>query len=307
MTSSEFVAVRAALNGLQHNAAGYFFAVDGTAYPGAPFPPQPILDDGNGYWCGFASGMVGGLCNVADGLFSSGCIGYPASTIPMGPSVEAGVVSLAAAVEFAANSYRDIHGTYEGLVLLFSGYSQGAMVTATYWMQYVLNPAGQHSHLAPYVYRIYNFGDPYRTVGIAHGNALAGLPESIKTDGAETGGIGRGLNVPAACANLRAPDGKFIYNSCANKGDIYAACPSNSAGFVGNLIFNEVQYPSFVNTIKIAEALFVPVGMVEEIINGIKFAAEGTTAPHWLYGPQMDACIADALALGYSLPHQLGY
>jgi len=313
VTSSLFVNVRAEANGLPYSPAGYLFAVDGTAYPGCPLPPQPSLDDGNGYWCGFASGAVGGLCNVQDGLYGSGCIGYPAATVPMGPSVTTGVVNLATAVEYVAQLYRQAHGSYAGLVLLFSGYSQGAMVTATYWVNYILS--GPHAYLAPYVYRIYQFGDPYRCPGIAHGNALAGLSEDITTDGEQTGGIGGALDLTVAQSNLLAPDGKYVYNSCANQGDIYAACPVGSdpwtaiasAGRVGNLIFTEVQNPSFINTIAIAESLAVPVGMVEEIINGMIFAAQGTSAPHWQYGQQMDACINDALALGNSLPHQPGY
>ncbi|MGZ4662777.1 MAG: hypothetical protein ACXVYB_16015 [Arthrobacter sp.] len=313
MTSSEFVAVRAALNGMPYSPAGYFFAVDGTTYPGAPAPPSPIFDDGNGYWCGFSSGMVGGLANVADGLWASSCIGYPAGVVPMGPSVVTGVVNLATAIEYAANLYYASHGTYDGLVIAGSGYSQGAMVWATYWTRYVLNPNGPHHYLAPHIWRIYQFGDPYRTPGIAHGNALAGLSESIVQDGVQTGGIGGTADITVEQSNLRAPDGKFIYNSCANAGDIYAACPTGlntaalaGAGKTANLIFNEVQNPSLINTIKIAEALLVPIGMVEEIINGMVFGAQGTHAPHWNYWAQLDACIQDALMLGLSLPHQVG-
>jgi hypothetical protein len=261
--------------------------VEGTVYPGAPFPPLPITDDG-----------------------------YPATTVPMGPSVVTGVINLATAVEYASELYFQQHGnSFDGLALFFTGYSQGAMVTAAYWRDYILNPQGAHHHLAPYVYRIYQFGDPYRAPNIAHGNALAGMTENITTDGTATGGIGGKLDLTAAQSNLLAPDGGFIYNSCANQGDIYTACPVGNdpwgkiaqAGKVGNLIFGMIQSPSFLNIIKIAGALAVPVGMVEEIINGIKFAAAGTNAPHWQYFTQMDACINDVLAVGKSLPHQLGF
>lgn len=314
MTSSLFVQIRAARNGVRYSPAGCIFAVEGTAYPGAPYPPHPILDDGSGWWAGFSTGIVGGASNAHDGLWASACIGYPAAVVPMQPSWMIGVVNLATAIEFYANVYYASHGnSYEGLALILSGYSQGAMAVAWYWVKYVLDPNGRHHYLAPYFYRIYQFGDPFRTPGIAHGNALAGMPESIKTDGVETGGIGISqLYVTPDQANLRAPDGKFIYNSCANKGDIYAACPTGtdpkhiaSAGKVGYLIFEEIQNPSVINTIKIAEALLTPVGMVEEIINGMVFAAKGTQAPHWQYFPQMDACINDLLALGQSLPHQV--
>ena len=315
MTSGEFVNIRAAMNGLLYSPAGYFFAVEGTAYPFAPAPPSYITDDG-GWWSGFASGMIGGLINAQDGLFGSAAIGYSASVIPMGPSVQQGIVYLATAVEFVAENYYHSHGnSYDGLVLLFSGYSQGAMVTASYWVNYILNPDGAHNHLAPFVYRLYQFGDPYRTPGIAHGNALAGLSESIPKDGVETGGIGGKLDVTVAQSNLLAPDGNFIYNSCANPGDLYSACPVGNnpwthiapAGKTGNLIFTEIQSPGIINTLKIAEALLTPIGTVEEIINGIVFASQGVNAPHWKYFPQMDACINDALALGNLLPHQSGF
>ena len=725
MTSSLFPAIRAAENGLEFAPAGWIFTVDGTVYPGAPAPPVPAFDNGVGGWAGFASGMVAGLANAQDGLWASACIGYPASVIPMGPSVTAGVVSLATSVEYATQLYYSQHGTFEGLALIFSGYSQGAMVVASYWTNYILNPLGAHSHLAPYVYRLYQYGDPYRcfpagtlvrmsdgterciedvevgdfvvtaeggvgrvtqtssreetnrlatlkieghrhlrcttdhpiltkrgyvradqlttsdwvafpkylpesktyvsthehiyrygkvredvslnipdkieldedfgrliglylaegscirgnkgtrinldfnvderdtlvadvvrilarygataqvywhesrpnslkvslcsekwgrllsslcgvgcnqkqlhvdlaggpraflsavlygwldgdghlrrkswcgttvsrllamnmydiaqaldlkptlitrhrpgqqrewqvtltspqtpktldeyeriwgrgsvpgvsfhksyrgskkwrasiqhighkvelghfatqeeaasvvrryrvengllddqrgrtrhhlddhhvwrrlksvdftpfvgtvydiTVpgddsfvaegvgvhncpGIAHGNALAGLSESITTDGVETGGIGGKLDLPPAISNILAPDGRYVYNSCANKGDIYAACPTGldpwnniaGAGKAGNLIFTEVQNLSLVNTLKIATALGSPIGVIEELINGMVFMAQGTNAAHWQYYPQMDACIQDALELGNSLPHK---
>lgn len=56
MTSSLFVNIRAQLNGVAYSPAGLFVAVDGTAYPGAPAPPSPLLNDGTGFWSGFSSG-----------------------------------------------------------------------------------------------------------------------------------------------------------------------------------------------------------------------------------------------------------
>lgn len=316
MTSSLFVNIRAAKNGLNYSPAGGFFAVDGTAYPGTPGPPGMLLDDGSGFWSGFSSGIAGGLVNTADGLWASDLIAYnTVSPIPSNKARDAGIAALAAAVGAYTDTYYRSHAnSYAGLAILLSGYSLGAIITATYWQTYVLNAAGPHHYLAPYVYRIYQFGDPLRCPGIAHGNALAGLSESIKQDGVETGGIGGKLDLTVAQSNLLAPDGKFIYNSCANKGDIYACSPIGTdtahlagAGKVGNLIFQEIMSPSITNTLKIAEALGAPIGMVEEIFNGMTFAAAGSNAPHWKYYPQMLACIGDALALGDSLPHQIGY
>lgn len=316
MTSSEFVGIRANWNGKPYKPAGYLFCVDGTAYPGTPGPPGILLDDGTGFWSGFSSGIAGGLANVADGLWASNLIAYnTVSPIPTNKARDAGIASLAASIGAVTdNYYRNNGNSYNGLVIAISGYSLGAIITGTYWQTYVLNPTGPHHYLAPYIYRIYQFGDPLRCPSVAHGNALSGLPESIQQDGVETGGIGGKLDLTVAQSNLLAPDGKYIYNSCANKGDIYACSPIGlnpwtapaGPGKVGNLIFQEVMSPSITNTLKIAEALGSPIGMVEEIVNGMTFLAEGTSAPHWLYMPQLLGCINDALALGNSLPHELG-
>ena len=78
--------------------------------------------------------------------------------------------------------------------------------------------------------------------------------------------------------------------------DLQAACaavqanpmPMGSeaaAGYVGTLIFNAVQVTGITNVIKVMLALGHPIGMVEEIINGMKFAAAGPNAPHFQYGP----------------------
>jgi hypothetical protein len=76
------VQVRAKLNGRTYRPAGAIFAVDGTAYPGAPGIPAP--------GAGFSSDLIYGLINLADGLWASQFIGYPAVTYPMGPSVQRG-------------------------------------------------------------------------------------------------------------------------------------------------------------------------------------------------------------------------
>jgi hypothetical protein len=234
----------------------------------------------------------------------------------MWPSVQLGRSYTVATLEWYAENYRKQRGSYEGLAILITGYSQGAMVTDQVWVLDILSPTGSLHYLLPYIWRIYNFGDPFRCPGIANGNTfLAGMPVPKNQDGDVTGGIGGVMDLTEEQTNYPAPDGKPVVMSCANYADIYSSAPVGtnpwtaiaSPGKVGNLIFNEVQNPSFMNTIKIAESLFVPVGMVEEIINGMVFAAEGTGAPHWQYTPQMIACITDALAIGNSLPHQRGY
>ena len=44
--------------------------------------------------------------------------------------------------------------------------------------------------------------------------------------------------------------------------------------------------------VEIAGDLLLPVGMIEEIINGLQFFAAGTAAAHWQYGNQ--GCVAAA-------------
>jgi hypothetical protein len=297
--------LQAQMNGVEFNQAGAFFGVDGTVYPGAPNPPVPIGAEG-GIWSGFSSGIAGGLMTVADGLWFSALIGYPAVTIPMWPSVQIGRANLIYAIQLYASAYKALHGSYDGMVLVLSGYSQGAMVTDQVWVLDFLAPTGVLNYLLPYVWRMYNFGDIFRTPGIAWGNALAGLPQSIQQDGVETGGIGGSLDLTVAQTNYQAPDGQPVVQSSSNLGDIYGSCPVGlnpwtaiaPAGSVGNTFFKIVMQPTFVDVIEVPLILTKLGGSFEELINGLKFAAEGTNAPHWQYFPQMDAVVGEMVTLG---------
>jgi len=312
VTSSIFnVQTRAGFNGVNYRPAGVVFAVDGTAYPNAPQAPIPVTNDSAGIWSGFASGLVGGLENVADGLWGSICIGYEASTIPMWPSVQQGRAYLIQAIQNYTNSWFQQFGAYPPIIL--TGYSQGSMVTDQVWVLDILNPAGVLHYLLPFVYRSYQFGHIFRTPGIAHANALTGLTESIMTDGVQTGGIGCTLDLTEAQTNYVAPDGNPVVYSAANEGDIYGCCPTglnpwtdlSVQGKTAELFFRIVMQPTFADVVEAAEVLLTPVRSIEEGINAGTFFAEGPGSPHYLYFPQMDACIGDAVALGNSLPHQL--
>jgi ABC-type taurine transport system substrate-binding protein len=72
------------------------------------------------------------------------------------------------------------------------------------------------------------------------------------------------------------------------------------------LVFQIVMQPNFVDIIKLATLLGKPIGDVEALINAGEFFGAGQNAGHYTYGAGMDAAINDALALGNSLPHQLG-
>ena len=161
------------------------------------------------------------------------------------------------------------------------------------------------------MYRSYQFGHIFRTPGIAHGNALIGLPESIKQDGVETGGIGMGMDLTVAQTNYLAPDGKPVVYSCANKGDIYTCCSTGTdpwkhpapEGKVGKIFEAIIMQPSLAGIVKTALVLEEPMSGILELFHVMKFFAAGPNAPHYLYFPQMVACVGDALALGRSLPH----
>ena len=316
MTSSiPMLMVQQKLAGRSWRPAGYFYAVDGTAYPGAPAVPLPIINDGTGTWSGFSSGMVGGMINVRDGLWASRCIGYEATTIPMWPSVQQGRANLIAAIKADAAAYLAANGTYAGLVITGSGYSQGSMVWDQVWVEDILSPTGVLHYLLPYVYRIYQFGHVFRTPGIAHGNALIGSPESITQNGVESGGIGGTLDLTVAQTNYLSPVGTPVIYSCANHGDIYTCSPMGtqpwsistmaSQGKTGYIFFRIIMDPTFLDVVEAVEVLEHPIDSIEEGFNAAQFFSEGVNAPHYQYYPQMLGCITDVMNLGESLPHQL--
>lgn len=307
--------IRAQGNGKPYKPAGYFLGVEGTVYAGAPDPPMAIIDDGTGWWSGFSSGMAGGLTNMADGLWVAITIGYPAITLPMWPSVQTGRANLIEALQWCEADWRGRNGgAIDGLAIIGSGYSQGSMVWDQVWVLDILDEGGVLHHLLPYIYRIYQFGHIFRSPGIAHGNALAGLPQSIMQDGVETGGIGLKLDLTPEQTNYQAPDGSPVVYSCANKGDIYTCCSVGTnpwtapaaEGAVADLFYKVVMQPTFMDVIEVAESLEHPLAGIMELFHVMVFFAAGPNAPHYLYMPQMNACIQDAYSLGMKLPHELG-
>gem|GEM_PF-2596835 len=311
---SEWPQIRAELNGRSYKPAGYFYAVDGTSYAGAPAPPHPITDNGVGYWSGFSSGMVGGLTNVCDGLWVGRCIGYPAVTVPMWPSVQTGRQNLVSQIRADVAAYTARYGSLDGFAMCMAGYSQGSMVTDQVWVLDILPEDGVLHDVLPHVYRSYQFGHIFRTPGIAHGNALIGLPESIMQDGVQTGGIGTGQDLTAAQTNHVAPDGKPVVYSCANPGDLYTCCPTGTNPWtdpapeakVGDLFWQVVKQPTLEDILSTLSVVMELEPAVIELWNTLDFFAQGTNAPHYHYYPQMDACITDAYQLGMALPHELG-
>lgn len=316
MTSSiAMCQVRAKLAGRTWRPAGALFVLEGTAYPGAPAPPQFITNDGKGTWCGFASGVAGGAANTQDGLWDSRMVGYPAKTYPMWPSVQTGRANLGAAMVGYANEYHQTHGTYEGMVITWSMWSQAVMAALQCLLLDILPEDGPLHYLLPYLYRMYFFGDPFRCPGIAHGNTeLLNIPLPPNVDGQVTGGIGGPLDYTPDVANLRAPDGKFLIYSFVNENELYADAPVGatpwtsepSVGEVEYLFFKIVMYGRFQDYLRLAELLGKPIGDIEALVNTGEFFGAGQNAGHYQYFAAMVAAIGDLIALGESLDHQDG-
>lgn len=326
MTSSLYVPVRDIKMGVPSRSVGAIIPIEGTVYPGAPNPPSFITDDGNGYYCGFASAMVGGAANAKDGMWANPSypfgqtqnvcgVGYPAVTTPMWPSVQqartnCGILSAATAKKFYL-----INGSYDGLVLTYSAWSQGVMGFMQWFILDVLPIGAPFHYLLPYIWRLYLYGDPFRCPNIAHGNDLAGISLPPKLDGQITGGIAGPQDYTADVANLEAPDGTQLVLSFVNENDLYADAPVGpdpwssepSVGRVEYLFFKIIMQPNFSDIIELATLLGKPIGDVEALINTGEFFGAGNNAGHYQYFPGMDAAINDLLTLGDSLPMMSGY
>jgi hypothetical protein len=308
-----YAQLRADKNGMQWQPAGGVFAVEGTVYPGAPNPPTPITDnDDEGWWAGFASGAIGGLINAADGLWYVECVGYPAVTTPMWPSAQVGQHNLGFAIKSFADEYRANFGVYPPICVV--AWSQGAIASDLWWTVDVLPENGYLHYLLPYIYRIYNYGDPLRCAGISHGNDVAGLPGPGKEDGVTTGGVGGPQDLTPEQTNVLAPDGQYVLLSFNNNGDLYGAAPVGSdphksmpaSGKVEYSFFEMIMKPGFINIIHIGGDVFHIVGDIRAAGNAIKFFGAGQNAPHYRYEAAMGWVINDLVRLGNSLPNQLG-
>lgn len=326
MTSSLFVQTRSIKTGRDYTPAGAVIPVEGTVYPGAPNPPSFITNDGLGYWCGFASGVAGGLSNVQDGQWACPTFppnagpntcgaGYPAVTVPMWPSVQTGRANIGIVAAAYAMAYYKQNGSYDGLTLIFPAWSQGVMALLQWFFNDVVPVGAPYHYLLPYIYRLYCFGDPFRCPNVAHGNEIAGMPMPPKLDSQVTGGIGGPLDYTPDQANMLAPDGKYLIYSFVNQNDLYADSPCGatpwtslpSVGSVEYMFFQIIMQPNFADIIALAKLLGKPIGDVEALVNTAAFFGAGNNAGHYQYFPGMLAAIDDALALGNSLPYQPGY
>jgi hypothetical protein len=310
---NQYAQIRAMKAGGNWQPCGGVFAVEGTVYPGAPFPPTPITDnDDLGWWAGFASGAIGGLINAADGLWYVECIGYPAVTTPMWPSAQMGQHYLGFAIKAFEDECMARFGTY--LPACVVAWSQGAIASDLWWTVDVLPEDGYLHYLLPYIYRIYNYGDPLRCPGISHGDEVAGLPGPGKEDGQITGGVMGKEDLRPEQTNLLAPDGQFVLLSFNNNGDLYGAAPTGKEPWVKETASGHVEYtfakmimqPGFINIIHIGGDIFHVIGDIKAAGNAIKFFGAAQNAPHFHYEAAMSWVVGDLVRLGSSLPHNLG-
>jgi hypothetical protein len=303
MTSSiAMMDVRQKLAGRNWQPAGVYISVNGT---GDPSPSDTYNPLGS-----FASDISQLLMEQQDGLWLSQPIGYAAAVENMEASYTDAALQIVAALGGPA------HPTYQAAVyptgpFVLGGYSQGSGATNTVWTQYIYPEDGLLHHRINDCMSIINFGDIFRTPGIANGNVYQGIPIPGEEDGTVTGGIGQAAN------NLTAAESTYINPTNPLKqpvimswdlpGDLYGSSPQGGAGSVAQSIMNIVFNTSFTNVVKILEDLAHPLGDIEEIYNAIKFFSAGTAAPHWQYANQ--GCVQSAvnymLALGSALPHIL--
>lgn len=224
---------------------------------------------------------------------------YPASVGPligggpaMGTSVQMGVDSgvslLGGAPPISAGD--PVYAT--GPIGLW-GYSQGAICSSHLWRDEVLSPTGRlHNRLSDVIAHV-TFGNPCRSPGVANGNAndKSGLygPSPLR-DGQVTGGI----SGPDCLTAAQTPSWQYDYiwlgldNGAT---ELYTGAPIGSnpwtaeagQGWIGTLVYNAIQKGTFTSVVEVAEALGKPVDMIEEIWNGITFAAKGPNADHFDY------------------------
>lgn len=166
-------------------------------------------------------------------------------------------------------------------------YSQSAIFGSHWWRDDVLANDGDLHHRQGDVLFVITEGNPLRAPDTAHGNDDAGWGPSPKKDGAVTSGIAG----PADCLTPEQTVEGIFYDyvwlgTDNGQTELYTANPWNDAagaGKVGTLVYGAVVDQTFETVVSVIDALGEPIGMVEEIYNGITFAAAGPNADHFDY------------------------
>lgn len=234
-------------------------------------------------------------------------IGYPAAVMGMDKSARNAIYRTPGTFspDDTGGIVAQVLARPKGTRHALSGYSQGAVATGICLREAYLAPAGPLHDRLPDLIGVINFGDPLRTPGLARGNQIAKLPAPTKRDSQTTGGI-------AGPGCLTAAESELVI-SCALDGDLYACAPVgdspwSSEPLVGQIetrIYDFIMSGSigtgFMAVMKgIAQEFEHPlsntVALFHAIVNGISFAAAGTNAPHWQYGPFVPAMVDWLLA-----------
>ena len=198
---------------------------------------------------------------------------WPAQLYPMGPSVDEGYNE---GVRLATK----VHPNN----LLF--YSQGA-ICASHFLRNFIIPNKLQNRVVGGI----TFGNPCRSPGIANGNAWAGWPMPEEIDGVVTGGI----SGPDCLTPAQTPSWwlDFVNTTTSDHGttELFANCPVGTnpwtaeaaPGKVGTSIYNVVQQATVLDVVAVAADLGVPIGTVEEIVNGFEFLGAQGNADHYTY------------------------
>jgi hypothetical protein len=244
-------------------------------------PPKVVLFCAQGTYAGmFDTGwpqpyaIALGIQHALPGMVQVQPIGnYPASiTGPaMGVSAEMGRVELCRMMG-AGQGPGPVYPSGPCALIV---YSQSAIFGSHWWRDNVLNPNGVLHRRQNDVLFVITEGNPCRAPGTAHGNIDAGWGPSPMKDGAITSGIAG----PADCLTPEQTTPGIFYDYVwlgqdQGQTELYAANPwkdALGAGAVGTLVYNAVIDQTFTTVISVALALFQPIGMLEEIYNGITF------------------------------------
>jgi len=215
-----------------------------------------------------------GIQNALPGMVLVQPVGnYPASiTGPaMGASAEMGRVELCRMMG-AGSGPGPVYpsGPCAGIF-----YSQSAIFGSHWWRDNILNPGGILHHRQNDVLFVITEGNPCRAPDTAYGNADAGWGPSPHKDGAITSGIAG----PEDCLTPDQTTPGIFYDYVwlgqdQGQTELYAANPwkdTAGAGAVGTLVYDAVINQTFMTVISVMNALKEPLGMIEEIYNGITF------------------------------------
>lgn len=306
--------IRALETGTIWQPAGGLFALEGTVYPGAPNDPVPLTD--NHYegeqWSGFASGVVGAVINIEDGLVHCECVGYPALTANMGASAAIGAYNLAIRIDAFAKAFYAQFGFYPPIWI--DTWSQGAWAFALFWRTYVLPETGLLHYMMDYIASVYNFGDVFRRSGTSRGNDYGGFPAPGTVDGDVDGGIAGPEQLTQAETDIISKiDGRYVIKSFNRHGDLYGDAPMGAdpktkmpaAGIVEYSYFKDIEKTGVWSIIvNFMGGVLHIVGDAEALTNVIKFFGAGSNAPHYQYWPEMTWVANDIVQMARALPHQ---